>query len=126
MAEFDLCFSGGRVFVGGGLIDADLYVKGESIALLTSRGASREAGRVLDVSGKFILPGIIDLHAHTRDPGYTHKEDFFTVSQAAAAGGITTWVDMPNVEPPTTTAELLEEKRARAKKASLVDFGHFA
>jgi dihydroorotase (multifunctional complex type) len=126
MAEFNLCLSGGRVFVGGELIDADLYVKGESISLLSSRGESRESSRVVDVSGKLVLPGIIDLHAHTRDPGYTHKEDFFTVSQAAAAGGITTWVDMPNVEPPTTTVELLEEKRVRAKKESLVDFGHFA
>ncbi len=126
MTEFDLCLSGGRVFVGGNLVDADLYVKGESVALLSSPGDFREAARVIDVSGKLILPGIIDLHAHTRDPGYTHKEDFFTVSQAAAAGGITTWVDMPNVEPPTTTSALLEEKRARAQKESLVDFGHFA
>ena len=126
MAEYDLCFSGGRVFFGGELVDADLYVKGEIVARLSSRGAIGDAARVVDVSGKLLLPGIIDLHAHTRDPGYTHKEDFFTVSQAAAAGGITTWVDMPNVEPPTTTAELLEEKRARAKKESLVDFGHFA
>jgi dihydroorotase (multifunctional complex type) len=126
MAEFDLCLSGGRVFVVGDLIDADLYIKGESVACLSSRGETREATRVVDVSGKLVLPGIIDLHAHTRDPGYTHKEDFFTVSQAAAAGGITTWIDMPNVEPPTTTVQLLEEKRSRAKKESLVDFGHFA
>lgn len=126
MAEYDLCFSGGRVFVGGELVDADLYVKGEIVALLSSRAAIRHTARVVDVSGKLLLPGIIDLHAHTRDPGYTHKEDFFTVSQAAAAGGITTWVDMPNVEPPTTTTELLEEKRSRAAKQSLVDFGHFA
>ncbi|MGE5302611.1 MAG: dihydroorotase [Alphaproteobacteria bacterium] len=126
MAEFDLCLSGGRVFVVGDLIDADIYVKGDSIAYLSSRGEMRESTRVVDVSGKLVLPGIIDLHAHTRDPGYTHKEDFFTVSQAAAAGGITTWIDMPNVEPPTTTVALLEEKRARAQKESLVDFGHFA
>jgi dihydroorotase (multifunctional complex type) len=126
MAEFDLCLSGGRVFVGGELIDADLYIKGESIACISSRGGTKESSRVIDVSGKLVLPGIIDLHAHTRDPGYTHKEDFFTVSQAAAAGGITTWIDMPNVEPPTTTVPLLEEKRARALKESLVDFGHFA
>lgn len=126
MAEFDLCLSGGRVFVGGELVDADLYVNGESIACLSARGETRTSSRVVDVSGKLVLPGIIDLHAHTRDPGYTHKEDFFTVSQAAASGGITTWIDMPNVEPPTTTVELLEEKRARAQKQSLVDFGHFA
>ncbi len=126
MAEFDLCLSGGRVFIADELVAADLYVKEESVALLSLPGERQSASRVLDVAGKIILPGIIDLHAHTRDPGYTHKEDFFTVSQAAAAGGITTWIDMPNVEPPTTTAALLEEKRARAAKQSMVDFGHFA
>jgi dihydroorotase (multifunctional complex type) len=126
MTDFDVCLAGGRVHVGGELVEADLCVKGESVALLSSRGGKKEAGRVLDVSGKLILPGIIDLHAHTRDPGYTHKEDFFTVSQAAAAGGVTTWVDMPNVEPPTTTVDLFLEKKARAEKESLVDFGHFA
>ena len=125
MAEFDLCLRGGRVFVADELVEADLYVQGESVALISSR-SEMPARRVIDVSGKLILPGIIDLHAHTRDPGYTHKEDFFSISQAAAAGGITTWVDMPNVEPPTTTVTLLEEKRARAAKQSLVDFGHFA
>lgn len=126
MADFDLCLSGGQVYVGGEFVVADLYVKDEKVALLSLPREKNATKRVLDVSGMLILPGIIDLHTHTRDPGYTHKEDFFTVSQAAAAGGVTTWVDMPNVEPPTTTVELLEEKRARAEKQSLVDFGHFA
>ena len=125
MADYDICFRGGRVHVFGDLLETDLYVRGEGIALLSRRGQRCDAQRVVEVSGKIILPGIIDLHAHTRDPGYTHKEDFFTASQAAAAGGVTTWVDMPNVEPPTTTVKLFEEKRARAEKASLVDFGHF-
>lgn len=125
MADYDICFRGGRVHVSGDLLEADLYVRGEGIALLSRREQRCDAQRVIDVSGKIILPGIIDLHAHTREPGYTHKEDFFTASQAAAAGGVTTWVDMPNVEPPTTTVELFQEKKARAEKASLVDFGHF-
>ncbi|MEK6562340.1 MAG: dihydroorotase family protein [Candidatus Binatota bacterium] len=125
MADYDICFRGGRVHLWGELQDVDLYVRGESIALLSGRGESYGARRVVDVSGKIIIPGIIDLHAHTRDPGYTHKEDFLTASRAAAAGGVTTWVDMPNVEPPTTTVELFQEKKARAEKGSLVDFGHF-
>lgn len=126
MADYDICFRGGRVQVGGELLDADLYVQGESVALISRREERFAARRIIDVSGKVILPGIIDLHAHTRDPGYTHKEDFLTASQAAAAGGVTTWVDMPNVEPPTTAVELFQEKKARAEKHSLVDFGHFA
>jgi dihydroorotase len=126
MADYDFGFLGGRVCVGRELLDVDLYTCGESIALISRRGERQSAKRAIDVAGKIILPGIIDLHAHTRDPGYTQKEDFFTVSCAAAAGGVTTWVDMPNVEPPTTTVELFLEKRARAEKASLVDFSHFA
>lgn len=125
MASYDLCLRGGRVQVGAELLDVDVYVRGEKLALLSQRGEEHDAQRVFDVSGRWVLPGIIDLHAHTRDPGYTHKEDFLTASQAAAAGGVTTWVDMPNVEPPTTTVELFQEKRSRAEKLSLVDFGHF-
>ena len=69
--------------------------------------------------------GAIDTHTHTRDPGYTHKEDFLTASQAAAAGGVTTIVDMPNVEPPTDTVETFLEKRDRADEMSIVDWGHW-
>ncbi len=125
MADYDICFREGRVYLWGQLLDIDLYVAEEKIALLCRRGEGPSAKQVISVAGKIILPGVIDLHAHTRDPGYTHKEDFFTVSQAAAVGGVTTWVDMPNVEPPTTTVDLFQEKKARAEKLSLVDFGHF-
>lgn len=114
MAEYDIGIRGGQIYLGGGLRDLDLYISGECVALLCQRGAKQGAGRIIDAAGKIILPGIIDLHAHTRDPGYTQKEDFMTVSQAAAAGGVTTRVDMHNVEPPTTTVELFEEKRSRA------------
>ncbi len=126
MPEYDVSLRGGRVCVGGELLEADLYIRDGKVALLCERKDARDSKQVLDVSGKWILPGIIDLHAHSRDPGYTHKEDFLTISQAAAAGGVTTWVDMPNVEPPTTTVELFQEKKARAEKLSLVDFSHFA
>ncbi len=125
MSEYDVCLRGGRVCVGGELLDVDLYVRGDKVALLSQRKEMRDSEQTLDASGKWILPGIIDLHAHSRDPGYTHKEDFLTISQAAAAGGVTTWVDMPNVEPPTTTVDLFQEKKARAEKLSLVDFSHF-
>ena len=126
MADYDVCFREGRVYLWGQLLDLDLYVAGEKIALLCRRGEGPSARQVISIASKMILPGVIDLHAHTRDPGYTQKEDFTTISQAAAAGGVTTWIDMPNVEPPTITVQLFEEKRARAEQASLVDFGHFA
>ncbi len=81
---------------------------------------------MIDAAGLAVLPGIIDTHAHTREPGYTEKEDFLSCSQAAAAGGITTVIDMPNVEPPTDRADLLEEKRALAASKSIIDWGHWA
>src|SRR3989339_1212426 len=72
-----------------------------------------------------VLPGMIDCHVHCREPGLTQKEDFLTASKAAAAGGVTTMLDMPNTKPATTTVELLNQKRELAKK-SIVNYGfHF-
>lgn len=71
------------------------------------------------------MPGLIDAHVHFRDPGLTHKEDFKSGSEAAARGGVTTFIDMPNVSPAMVTRKLLEERRELAKK-SIVDYGfHF-
>lgn len=130
MAEggaYDVAIQGGRVFFGGELIDADVFVRGEKIAAVVARNGDHRAGasRTIDAGGKVVLPGAIDTHTHTRDPGYTHKEDFLSASQAAAAGGVTSLIDMPNVEPPTDTLETFEEKRARADEMSIVDWGHW-
>ena len=84
-----------------------------------------QAKEVIDAKGKIVIPGIIDPHVHIREPGLTHKEDFQSGSRAAAKGGITTFLDMPNTMPPTTNAERLEEKRRLARK-SVVNYGfHF-
>ncbi|MCK4883664.1 MAG: dihydroorotase, partial [Candidatus Diapherotrites archaeon] len=75
---------------------------------------------------KVLLPGMIDTHVHFRVPGGEHKEDWTTGSCAAAAGGVTTVLDMPNTNPPTTTVDRLKEKRDIASSKSIVDFGfHF-
>lgn len=81
------------------------------------------AGETLNLRGKLILPGLIDSHVHFRDPGMTHKEDFRSGSKAAAAGGFTTVLDMPNNIPPTSTPQAFLKKRKIAEKKSLVDFG---
>ena len=70
-----------------------------------------------------VLPGLIDAHVHLRDPGLTYKENFRTGTTAAAAGGFTTVLDMPNTKPPTTTPQRFQEKLKIAEKKSLVDFG---
>ncbi len=80
---------------------------------------------IIDASGLVLMPGIIDLHVHFRDPGATQKEDFLTGSMASAKGGITTIMDMPNTIPNTTTYDLLMQKKEIAKK-SIVNYGlHF-
>jgi dihydroorotase (multifunctional complex type) len=107
-------------------VDADILVSGTRVAALVRRDDPTSADETIDATGLDAIPGLVDLHAHTRVPGYEHKEDFTTASQAAAAGGITTFVDMPNVEPPTDSAELLLEKRAIAQRDCIVDWGHFA
>lgn len=128
IAEYDVRIAGGEVFVGGEVIPADLYVRNEKIALLVDRRLQAEAfpaAQNINAAGMTVLPGAIDTHTHTRDPGYTHKEDFLTASQAAASGGVTSIVDMPNVEPPTDTLETFEEKRAVADAKCIVDWGHW-
>jgi len=80
---------------------------------------------IINEKGLHIMPGAIDVHVHFRDPGLTHKEDFYTGSKAAAAGGITSFFDMPNTKPSTTTLSLLEEKRQLAAKKSLVNYNFF-
>ena len=84
------------------------------------------AEKSIDIGGKYALPGIIDPHVHFRDFEQSHKEDFLTGSMAAAAGGITTVLDMPNTQPVTDSMEILKKRRESAKK-SIVNYGfHFA
>lgn len=81
---------------------------------------------IIDVDGNWVLPGIIDVHTHMRDPGLSYKEDFETGSKACAKGGVTTFIDMPNTVPNTTTKEILDAKESNSKNRSYVDYGfHF-
>jgi len=79
----------------------------------------------IDCKGKIVLPGLIDVHVHFREPGFTWKEDWLTGSKAAAHGGITYVMDMPNTDPPTTSVRNLFEKKELAKK-SVVNFGLYS
>ena len=86
----------------------------------------RDNIREINLEGKILMPGIIDIHTHMREPGITAKEDFETGSRACARGGITTFYDMPNTVPTTTTLEALRRKKELACKKSIVNFGfHF-
>jgi dihydroorotase (multifunctional complex type) len=87
-------------------------------------GVDVDAGRVVDAAGKLVLPGMVDPHVHTREPGFTHKEDITTATQAAAAGGVTTIFGMPNLNPPTSSVQLLDEVLALYAEKSVVDYNH--
>jgi dihydroorotase (multifunctional complex type) len=125
LADYATRITGGRVYVHGGLIETDVLIDDGIIVGLLRAGENADAANVIDAKGKLVLPGIIDTHAHTREPGYTHKEDFYSASRAAAVGGITTMIDMPNVEPPTDTVETFLQKRELAAGKSIIDWGHW-
>jgi len=102
--------------------DCDVRIDGERIDAVDANLATRDGERVVDADGRLLLPGAIDVHVHFREPGYSHKETWTTGSRSAAAGGVTTVVDQPNTDPPTTTGEAFDAK-ADLAAASLVDYG---
>lgn len=79
----------------------------------------------VDAAGRLLMPGVIDTHVHFRDPGLTHKGDIATESAAAVAGGVTSYLEMPNTKPPTVTIEAWEAKMARAAEVSTANYGFF-
>jgi len=81
--------------------------------------------QIIDASGKLVIPGIIDDQVHFREPGLTHKADIYTESRAAIAGGVTSFMDLPNVKPPSTTIELLEERFQIASQKSLANYSFY-
>ncbi len=120
---FDLIIKNGILVSSEATFKSNVLIKHGKIAGYVPAGELPEATNVYDAQGKYVLPGIIDIHVHFRDPGVTYKEDFGTGSTAAACGGVTTVIDMPNVDPPTSTVAAFEMKRAAATEKSYVDFG---
>jgi dihydroorotase len=98
--------------------ERDVRIEGERIAAV----GELEGDPDVDASGKRLLPGAIDVHVHLRQPGFDHKETWETGSRSAAAGGVTTVVDQPNTDPPTTTGRAYDRKATLAED-SLVDYG---
>jgi dihydroorotase len=119
-----LLIKNGSLVNSSGVLKSDIFISGGKI---TQIGTSLdcEADRVIDAAGKYIFPGLIDPQVHFRDPGLTHKEDLKTGSMAAAAGGITTFFEMPNTNPSTITLEKLEEKYKVASEKCITNFSFF-
>ena len=106
ITEGDLMIRNGRFEKIGGIINDDNLPK-------------------IDFKGNVLIPGIIDDQVHFREPGLTHKANIRTESMAAAAGGVTSFMEMPNTNPPATTIKLLEQKYAIAAETSVVNYSFF-
>ncbi len=111
-----------RIFTGSIIINGN-YI--EEIIENPKLEISKENDEVIDLSGKIVIPGVIDDQVHFREPGLTHKGEIYTEAKAAIAGGVTSYMEMPNCNPQTTTQELLEEKYKVASQKSLANYSFY-
>jgi dihydroorotase len=114
-----------RIVNEGKIFHADVFIKGKFIEKIEPQGISMPADRIINAEGKFLIPGAIDDQVHFREPGLTHKGEIYTEARAAVAGGVTTYMEMPNTSPSATTIELLEKKYTRAAEVSLANYSFF-
>ncbi len=122
-----IIIQGGTIVNEGRSLRRDILIEDNSIAALfdpseTPRGIY---DKIIDASGCFVFPGIIDTHVHFREPGLTRKADIESESRAAAFGGITSYMEMPNTSPQTTTPEAWQEKMMLAAHKSHVNYSFF-
>jgi dihydroorotase len=121
---FDLVVRGGTIVNHAGEGAGDIGVRDGRIVAIGDL-ATPSAGQVFDATGLHVLPGVIDTQVHFREPGNEHKEDLETGTRAAALGGVTALFEMPNTAPPTTSAQALLDKIARAKGRAHVDHAFY-
>lgn len=114
---------GGRVATADGVSRLDILIEGERIAAVgPDLATSAPTAEIVDVSRLTVLPGLVDVHTHLREPGGEHKEDFLTGTSAALAGGVTTVFAMPNTSPPVTDCETFELAMGRAAAKAVCDY----
>lgn len=109
----------------GKKVSGDVLIKKGRIEKIASSIDTKEAVKEIDGQGQFLLPGAIDDQVHFREPGLTHKASIYTEAKAAVAGGITSFMEMPNTQPPVFTQSLLEDKYAIGATNSLANYSFF-
>ena len=116
-----------RIVNEGQTFEGAVVIENEVIAevLKADEEPSAPCDETIDAQGMYLIPGVIDDHVHFRDPGLTHKADMSSESKAAAAGGVTSYMDMPNTNPQTTTLEALEDKFKNAATKSIVNYSFY-
>ena len=123
MQESSILIKNARIVNLGELLVGDLLIEGQIIKeIAPSISAKNADSLVIDAENKFLLPGMIDDQVHFREPGLTHKGTIETESRAAIAGGITSFIEMPNTKPQATTIEKLEEKFTKASETSYANY----
>ncbi len=118
----DVVIRGATAVLEDGVRRADIGIDGERIAEVAAAGSLPKGKREIDAADLVALPGVIDMHSHHREPGFTHKEDLVTMGRQCAAGGVTTSVAMPNVSPPPTTAADLDAMLEIYRRRAMVDW----
>jgi len=119
----DLVVRGGHIVSATGTVRAGIAVHDGVIVAIGHDEALPAARETIDATDRHVLPGVIDPHVHFRSPGYEYKEDWATGTAAAAFGGVTTVLEMPNSDPPTATVETLRLKQEIAARHAYVDYG---
>ena len=119
---YDLVIKNARLVNEGTIIEGDLAIESGRIVQI---GGSLSAANELDAVGSWLIPGMIDDQVHFREPGFEHKGSIETESRAAIAGGVTSYMEMPNSNPQTTNAEALQRKYDRAAKHSFANYGFY-
>lgn len=114
-----------RIVNEGNITEADIKISNQRISKIDREISADANDQVIDANGHYILPGMIDDQVHFREPGLTHKGTIASESRAAVAGGITSFMEMPNVNPSTTTIEALENKYAIAKQGSMANYAFY-
>ena len=117
----DTVLHNAKVYTSRGLIEAGIAIDHDRIVKIAKKASLPKASHQIDLKGNIVLPGIIDSHVHLRDQKLAYKEDFTSGTSAAAAGGITTVIDMPNNQPTTMSAETLKERMQLAEPKILVN-----
>ncbi len=122
----ELVIKNAKIFFNQQIIEGGVAVDKGKIVRISKDSQLPSGEEILDLKRQLIIPGVIDIHAHLRDLNFSGKEDFYTGTCAAASGGITTVIDMPNTNPPTISAQLMEQKIALARKKIIINTGFYA
>jgi len=120
-----ILLANGRIVNENEVFNGDILIENDRIKKISRTPITEKADEIIDLKGKLVLPGMIDDQVHFREPGVTYKAEIYTEAKAAVAGGITSFMEMPNTKPNTVTQDLLEDKYQLAAEKSLANYSFY-